>query len=206
MASAIAPRKGAATTSATDANVRSTDRFSSRELRPSRIGGRVTTGIPSTSSSMACDVKISKNRGTIEMCTSERRTVRRRSRVSSWLPTEDAIRTRSTSNSSTMRATSVGDPSTGAGSGSGESPSRNPITTSPYSGCAAIFRWTSLASSELPTISVRRGVISRGRIQLRIEPRTTGTSTSAATMKSAASTAAYTHQSRKNARPCDRSR
>jgi hypothetical protein len=38
----------------------STPRFSTRALRPSRIGGSVTTGIPSTSSRIACEVKISK--------------------------------------------------------------------------------------------------------------------------------------------------
>ena len=35
-------------------------RLSSRELRPSRIGGSVTTGMPSMSSRIACEVKISK--------------------------------------------------------------------------------------------------------------------------------------------------
>ncbi len=38
----------------------STVRLSARALRPSRIGGSVTTGMPSTSSSVAYDVKISK--------------------------------------------------------------------------------------------------------------------------------------------------
>ena len=68
----------------------STVRLSRRELRPSRIGGSVTTGMPSTSSSVAWLVKISKYRGTIETWTSGRRTERTSSSVSSWLPTDVA--------------------------------------------------------------------------------------------------------------------
>ena len=75
------------TRSKSPATTTSKERFSTRELRPSRIGGSVTTGIPSTSSRIACEVKISKYRGTIETCTSGRRTVRTRSSISSWLAT-----------------------------------------------------------------------------------------------------------------------
>ena len=54
--------------------------------------------------------------------------------------------------------------------------------------------------------SVRRGFITRGKIQLRIEPRTIGTVTSAAARNSTASAGAETHQPKKNLTPCERIR
>ena len=60
IATATAASSGARTSSAVPETTTSTVRLSARALRPRRIGGSVTTGIPSTSSSVACEVKISK--------------------------------------------------------------------------------------------------------------------------------------------------
>ena len=55
-------------------------------------------------------------------------------------------------------------------------------------------------------MSVLRGVITRGKTQLRMAPRVTGTSNRAADMKRIVSTAVYTHQSKKKSTPCERIR
>ena len=60
IASATRARSGERTTSAAAESATSIDRLRRRALRPSRIGGSVTTGIPSTSSSRAWAVKISE--------------------------------------------------------------------------------------------------------------------------------------------------
>ena len=76
------------------------------------------------------------------------------------------------------RATSLGAPRIGPSSSSPR-PLRKPTTSRPYSGWASSLRCTSFASGPLPTMSVRRGCIRRGKTQLRMEPRASGTSTSA---------------------------
>ena len=98
---------------------------------------------------------------------------------------------------------SSGDPSTGPMPLTSCSLFSKPTTSMPYSGCAL-----ELAVHEprfLPAADDqhRCGGMTRGKIQLRIEPRMTGTKTSATTRKSAASTADEIHQPFAYRNPCE---
>ena len=139
---------------------RSNARLTAMLKRLSSTWPTSSSGMPSTSSTSACELTTSNRRGTMFTFTplsAQARTMRRKSLCRAL---EKATMTRSTPSCSTMASRSARLPMTGSDGAvvpfrRGSPSSRNPTTSIRYSGCAAILAASVWPTSPAPMIRTR---------------------------------------------------